>query len=237
MKTRTLISNQLYFGLEPVTLRRGAERTLSRIFGLPPDGVRINLQSLREDFRLDTPAGEALVHAFLNGGLLEPDDANAGNYKLTERFHEFAQAHVVAPLTRTEAKALIEQACRLAAQINADWTWNPVMIDRMGVSGGYMSRSDSIAELVLWPVVKTRAEVRPRRFGQPMNKAGGSSEIRAALRSLSPFLIVHLVTDTSSVERPFSVPFRAHDDMAAASLAPAKLLSWSSSIRRQLIGR
>jgi hypothetical protein len=70
-----------------------------------------------------------------------------------------------------------------------------------------------------------------------MNKASGSSEIRSALRSLSPFISVHLVTDMSSVERPFSVPFRAHEDMAAEPLAPAKLLSWSSSIRRQLIGR
>ena len=37
MKNRTLISNQLYFGLEPLDLRRGAERTLSRVFGLPPN--------------------------------------------------------------------------------------------------------------------------------------------------------------------------------------------------------
>ena len=140
-------------------------------------------------------------------------------------------------LERAEAKELVDKACRLAAQINADRTWNPVMIDMLGVSGAYMSRSDYISELKLWPVVKTRAEIRPRRFGSPMTKAEGSSEIRGLLRALSPFILVHLVTDTASVERPFSVPFRAYDELIASSLAPAKLLAWSSSLRRQLSGR
>jgi hypothetical protein len=237
MKIRTLISNQLYFGLEPLDLRRGTERTLSRVFGLPPDRVRVTRETLREDFRLDMAVSEALVRAFVGDGLLQADPSTAGNYRLTERFHEFAQARVVAPLERAEAKELVDKACRLAAQINADRTWNPVMIDMLGVSGAYMSRSDYISELKLWPVVKTRAEIRPRRFGSPMTKAEGSSEIRGLLRALSPFILVHLVTDTASVERPFSVPFRAYDELIASSLAPAKLLAWSSSLRRQLSGR
>ena len=237
MKIRTLISNQLYFGLEPLDLRRGTERTLSRVFGLPPDRVRVTRETLREDFRLDMAESEALVRAFVGDGLLQADPATAGNYRLTERFHEFAQARVVAPLERAEAKELVDKACRVAAQINADRTWNPVMIDMLGVSGAYMSRSDYISELKLWPVVKTRAEIRPRRFGSPMTKAEGSSEIRGLLRALSPFILVHLVTDTASVERPFSVPFRAYDELIASSLAPAKLLAWSSSLRRQLSGR
>ena len=237
MKIRTLISNQLYFGLEPLDLRRGTERTLSRVFGLPPDRVRVTRETLREDFRLDPAESETLLRAFVGDGLLQADPATAGNYRLTERFHEFAQARVVAPLERAEAKELVDKACRVAAQINADRTWNPVMIDMLGVSGAYMSRSDYISELKLWPVVKTRAEIRPRRFGSPMTKAEGSSEIRGLLRALSPFILVHLVTDTASVERPFSVPFRAYDELIASSLAPAKLLAWSSSLRRQLSGR
>ena len=237
MKIRTLISNQLYFGLEPLDLRRGTERTLSRVFGLPPDRVRVTRETLREDFRLDTAESETLLRAFVGDGLLQADPATTGNYRLTERFHEFAQARVVAPLERAEAKELVDKACRVAAQINADRTWNPVMIDMLGVSGAYMSRSDYISELKLWPVVKTRAEIRPRRFGSPMTKAEGSSEIRGLLRALSPFILVHLVTDTASVERPFSVPFRAYDELIASSLAPAKLLAWSSSLRRQLSGR
>ncbi|MEO8566996.1 MAG: hypothetical protein ABI541_11485 [Betaproteobacteria bacterium] len=237
MKIRALISNQLYFGLEPLDLRRGTERTLSRVFGLPPERVRVNAQTLREDFRVDTAEGDALLHSFVTAGLLQPDPQNAGNYRLTERFHEFAQARVIAPLERAEAKDLIDKGCRLAAHINADRTWNPLMIDMMGVSGAYMSRSEYIAEVTFWPVVKARAQVRPRRFGAPMTKSEGSSEIRGALRELSSFITVHLVTDTASVERPFSVPFRAYDELIASSLAPAKLLAWSSSLRRQLSGR
>ena len=192
---------------------------------------------MREDFRVDMAESETLVHAFVSDGLLQADPEIPGNYRLTERFHEFSQARVVAPLERSEAKELVDKACRLAAQINADRTWNPVMIDMLGVSGPYMSRSDHVSELKLWPVVKTRTQIRPRRFGAPMTKAEGSSEIRGLLRALSPFILVHLVTDTASVERPFSVPFRAYDELLASTLAPAKLLSWSSSLRRQPTGR
>jgi hypothetical protein len=237
MKIRTLISNQLYFGLEPLELRQGTERTLSRVFGLSPDKVRVTRETLREDFRLDRTGSEALLGAFVGDGLLLADPETAGNYRPTERFHEFAQARVVAPLERSEAKELVDKACRVAALINADRTWNPVVIDMLGVSGAYMSRSDHVSELRLWPVVKTRSQIRPRRFGSPMTKAEGSSEIRGLLRALSPFILVHLVTETASIERPFSVPFRAYDELIASSLAPAKLLAWSSSLRRQLSGR
>ncbi len=237
MKIRTLVSNQLYFGLDPLHLRRGAARTVSRVFGLPTERALVNAQSLAEDFRLDEASGDAFVHSLAAEGLLREEPGSTGNYHLTLRFHEFAQARVTAPLDRIQARQLIDRACRLAARINADRTWNPMMIDMMAVSGSYMSRSNDISNLTLWPVVKAREQVRPRRFGPPMTKAGSSSEIRAALRAISPFILVHLVTDTASVERPFSVPFRAYDDMIASSVASARLLAWSSSLRRQLTGR
>ena len=213
MKIRTLVSNQLYFGLDPLQLRRGAARTVSRIFGLSAERALVNAQSLRDDFRLDEASGDAFVRSLAAEGLLQEEPGSTGNYRLTLRFHEFAQARVTAPLERTQARQLIDRACRLAAGINADRAWNPM------------------------PVVKAREQVRPRRFGPPLTKAEGSSEIRAALRALSPFILVHLVTDTTSVERPFSVPFRAYDDMIASSVASARLLAWSSSLRRQLTGR
>ncbi len=237
MKFRTLISSQLYFGLEPLLLRRGAERTLARVASLPPDRVRLTARMFREDFRADAASGDALVKALLAGGLLEADQGSDDSYRLTDRFREYAQARVLAPLTRADAKTFVDQACRAAAHINSDRPWNPLVIDMLGVSGGYMSRRDTMTELRLWPVVKARAQVRHRHFGPPMTKAEGSSDIRATLRALSSFIVVHLVTDSSSIERPFSVPFRAYEEMIASSLATAKLLSWSSSLRRQLTGR
>ena len=236
MKNRILVSSQLYFGLDPVVLRRGTERALARIGGVASDHVRVTARSLREDFRVDPAEGDALLRALVTGGLLEAEHGSTTDYRLTERFYEYAQARIVPPLSRTEAKGLIDQVCKLAAQINADWTWNPVTIDMIGVSGGYMSRSDKIAELNLWPVVRVRAEVRPRRLRQPISKAQGSAEVRTALRALNGFIFVHLVTDTASIERPFSVPFRANEGATASSLATARLLDWSSSIRRQLTG-
>jgi len=105
--------SQYYFRLDPVSLRRGAERTLSRVFGLPPERVRVNAKTLREDFRLDKASGEALVQSFAADGLLQEEPGNTGNYQLTERFHESAQARVIAPLDRTQAKQLIDKP--------ADW--------------------------------------------------------------------------------------------------------------------
>ena len=237
MKLRTLISSQRYFGLDAATLRRGAERTLARIAGLPQDGVKLTSGMLREDFRVDSGAGNDMVQALLAGGLLEAEPGSDENYRITDRFREYAQARVIEPLNRADAKDLVENACRAVARINSDRPWNPLIIDMLGVSGGYMSRRDTISELRLWPVVKNRAQVRHRHFGPAMTKAEGSSDVRATLRALSSFISVHLVTETAAIERPFSVPFRAYDEMIASSLASARLLSWSSSLRRQLTGR
>src|SRR5689334_10412184 len=128
MKLRTLISSQLYFGLEPLHLRRGAERTLARVAALPPDRVRLTARMLREDFRVDAGSGDALAKALLAGGLLEAEGSD-DSYRLTDRFREYAQARVLAPLNRADAKTLVEQACRAAAHINSDRPWNPLVID------------------------------------------------------------------------------------------------------------
>src|SRR2546421_12045568 len=109
MKIRTLVSNQLYFGLEPLIFRRGAGRTLSRIAGAPLENVRISAQMLGKDFRVDAGAADAdaLVNALLSSGLLQPFPGHPSDYRLTERFAEFALARVVPPLTRARAKELL----------------------------------------------------------------------------------------------------------------------------------
>ncbi|HEX8010166.1 MAG TPA: hypothetical protein VF814_04425 [Casimicrobiaceae bacterium] len=237
MKIQTLISNQRYFGLEPLIFRQGATRTLARVAGLPLEHARVSAQSLREDFRLDSAAGEELLHALLRGALLRPDGGREGDYRLTERFHEFARARVVAPLQRARAKQLLDHACKLAARINAEWTWNPFAIDMIAVSGGYMTRSSKLAELTLWIVVRPRAQAQVRRFGRSMMTRGdGSAEIGAALRALSSFVRVHMVNDKASIKRPFSVPFRDHDEMTATPPPTTRLRTWSRSLRRRLMG-
>jgi hypothetical protein len=209
MKLRTLLSHQRYFGMEPMALRHGAGRVLLRVAGLPPERARVSAQRLREDFGLDTTEGKAFVHQLVGGGLLEPHAERPGDYRLTERFVEFASARIVAPLPRVRAKQLLDQACRLAAEINEDWTRNPLAVEAVAVSGDYMSRQHQLAELTLWVVVRPRLRTRAPRWARMPTKPEGAIAIRNALRELSSFIVVHLVTGVSSLPRPFSVAFRA----------------------------
>jgi len=95
MRVRTLISHQRYFGMEPMALRHAAGRVLLRVHGLPPDRARVSAQRLREDFGLDTTEGNALVSDLVDGGLLEPHAERAGEYRITDRFVEYASARIV----------------------------------------------------------------------------------------------------------------------------------------------
>jgi hypothetical protein len=238
MKIRTLISNQLYFGLEPLAFRRGAGRALQRVSKLPPEQVRVNAQTLGRDFRLDSAGAHALVDALVAKGLLQADPTRAGEYRLTDRFAEFALARVVPPLPRMRAKELLDQACKLATKINAEWGHNPLMIEMIAVSGSYMSRHSRISELTLWPVLKRRPEVSAWRLGHSITKADAAMEITSALRGLSSFVVVRTVSEKNrnTIERPFAVPFR-HQYAEHATPPSAKFWSWGSSLRRQLIGR
>jgi hypothetical protein len=211
MKVRTLVSHQRYFGMEPMALRHAAGRVLLRMHGLSPERARVSAQRLREDFGLDTAGGDELLQEFVNGGLLEPHAERAGEYRITDRFVEFASARIVAPLPRVRAKALLDQACRVAGEINAEWVRNPLEIDALMVSGDYMSRQHELSELTLWALVRPRMRVRVPRWAALASKSEGASAIRHALRKLSSYVVVHLVTEISSMPRPFSVAFRADD--------------------------
>jgi hypothetical protein len=180
-----------------------------RVAGLPPERARVSAHRLQEDFGLDTIRAGALVRELLAEGLLVPHAARPGDYRLTERFVAFASARIVAPLPRVRAKQLLDQACRLAAEINREWTRNPLAIDAIAVSGDYMSREHELADLTLWVVVAPRRRVRAPRWVRLPTKAEGAVEIRSALRKLSSFMVLHLVTGTAAIPRPFSVAFRA----------------------------
>lgn len=237
MKIRTLISNQLYFGLEPLAFRRGTGRTLQRVTKLPPEKALVNAETLSKDFRIDPAGAEALLETFVAKGLLQSDGCPRGEYRPTELFKEYALARVVPPLTRLRAKELLDQACALAARINADWTHNPLLIHLIAVSGDYMSRHTHLADLTLWPVVKRRPEATTRRFRSPVTKADGAAEIRSALRALSTFVVVNVVADKTTIERPFAVPFRDYGEAVTPPPSIERLRSWGASLRQQLTGR
>jgi len=232
MKPRTLVSSQLYFGLEPVVFVRGAARALARIAELPLGRAFVSVDTLAQDFELDSAKAARLLRAFVAQEVLEPEPGSS-DYRVTARMREFAQAHIVPPLTRADAREVVDRACALAEKHNAEAVRNPLFIDRMAVSGTYMEvATDQVGKLALWAVV------RPRNLGAArpaLTENQGAHEIRVALRELAPHIVVQVVTDIASVERPFGVPFQAGNEMPpepATTVAP--LLDWAAQLRGKL---
>lgn len=234
MKTRTLVASQLYFGLEPLMLKRGVERALARCAHIAPENIRLTANALGESFALDAAGAGRLLQAFVANKLLEPAPEGRGDYRITGRFRELGSARVIPPLHRDEAKQLIEQVCEFAAQFNANDDRNPLAIERLAVSGEYMGGGERIARLALWPVVVRRDDAGRRT----MTDAEGAREIRHALRDLSPFVHARVVVDIGAVERPFSVPFEAGVELPAApALTPAAAVrECVGCVRRWLAG-
>lgn len=207
MKVRTLITQRLYFGLDPVNLRAATARVLARVVGLPPERARVSMRNLCQDFGVELAHGQALIDELVAERLLQPPDELQADYGLTERFREFAAARVVDPLPRERARQLLGQACELAAQINEQWTHNPLEIEAVAPFGSYMSRDTQLADLSLGLVVRPRAPLRRARWGRMKTKSDGAREIRVAFRQLSSFIHVRMVNETRLLPRPFAVAF------------------------------
>jgi hypothetical protein len=232
-KIRRLIAGQRYFGVEAQTFHDGAKRTLARLSTRGKEPPRIDLRSLGEDFRLDAASSWALLRAMLADGLLRSD--GPGSYRPAARLRDYALAHVVAPLSRTQARTLLDKARKLAVKINADWERNPFRIRMILVSGSYMSRSDLLPELSLWLMLGRRREAGTRRGKSALGKADALRQIAATAKALSPLVVVHAVSAKESVERPFSVVFEAEDDYADSSTPSwGRFRQWGASVSRRL---
>jgi hypothetical protein len=205
---RTLITHRLYFGVEAQRLRDGSGRVLSRVVGLAPERARVSANHVKQDFGLDTAAGQALISEFVAEGLLQPHAERQGDYFLTERFVEMASARVVEPIPRTRAKLIVGKAGEVAARINAESRRNPLAVEAVAAFGSYMSLDEALGDIELAAVVRARDAVRRLRWRPMIPKAEGASEIRRAFRALSSFVRIQLVTDLRLVPRPFVVVFR-----------------------------
>jgi hypothetical protein len=231
-KIRRLVDGQRYFGLGALAFHAGAGRVLERLAVQTPQ-LRLDLRSLGEDFRLDSAAASTLLTALLVGGLMQPD--GAGAYRPTRRFRAYAAAQVVKPLSRGRAKALVGRASQLAAQINADWTKNPFQIQKLAVTGSYMSRRDPLPELSLSLVLGRRVQVRGRRWRPSLPQEIAYRQIAGGMKALSSFVVVHLTADIQAIPRPFSVMYDADEDHFDDPMpAWQKLREWSASISRRL---
>src|SRR5215471_8588723 len=231
-KPRKLIADQRYFGLEARALRAGAERMLRRMSAQASGQTWINVRSIGEDFGLDPAASGTLLRAFLAGGLLYPD--GDGGYYATPLFREYARAQVIIPLSRSQARELMNKACHVAALFNADARGNPFMIRRMLVSGSYMSRGNLVSEVSLWVELRRRAQPQ----APLLDKEDALRQIKSSINEVGSMVEVHLVTDDKNVPRPFSVVFEGKEDpIEAAVPAWEKLRNWSASIGQRVVSR
>jgi len=209
-RQRTLLTHRLYYGVDAQRLRDGSGRVLSRVAGLAPERARVSAHHVLQDFGMDPVQGQALIGEFVAEGLLQLRAERQGDYFPTERLVEMATARVVDPLPRPQARVIVGQAGAAAARINAEATRNPLAIEAVAVFGSYMSLDDELADLELAAVVHARSSSALRFRWRPMaTKAEGASEIRHALRALSPFVHAQVVTDLRAVPRPFSLIYQA----------------------------
>ena len=231
-----MVADRQYFGLEAEKLRAGAERTIARLSKQSPDKQRIDVHTLSQDFETDPAGAAVMLSAFLAGGLLHPN--GAGAYLPTRSFRQCAVSCVVAPMTRERAKSVIDRACKLAENINKDWTRNPFQIKSIVVSGSYMSRRKELPELSLSLGLIRRHDTRATGPTSSQDRDEGGRQIAHAMSELSSFVTVRIISERHSVPRPFSVVFQAEEFVNETS-APAwgRLLDWSSALTRKLASR
>ena len=211
MKSRTLVTERLYFGVDAFRLREATGKVLSRVVGLAPDRAKVRAEDIRHDFGLDTVEGSSTVEEMVAEGLLAPRAEVAGEYQLTDRFREYANARVVEPLSRSRARIIVASARELADRINAEWTRNPLEIAAIAPFGSYLSQEPRLEALPIGIVVRLRHASRRARF-RMLSKADGAHEIRGAFKALSSFVHAQLCTDIGDLPPPFAVVYQASDD-------------------------
>jgi hypothetical protein len=232
-KVRHLIEYQRYFGIDARAFHAGAQRVHARMAAQGWDETTVDASSLSEDFALDPIAGAVLQRALLAAGLLNPD--GAGAYHPTARFREYAMAPLLSPLSREAARSTIDKARALAAQVNATWAANPHLIDTIAVAGSFMSRCDPLPELSFWLVVRKRPRTAEQRSLPVPSDAGGLRQIAAALKALSPFVVVHRASDRDDVPRPFIVAYDAPDEVTTSPASTwDRLRRWSAALNGRL---
>jgi len=230
---RRLVAGHRYFGIEARALRMGLGRLMERTDGAPNAPVSPTI--LCEAFDLAQDDGDALLRALASGGLVRVHAD--GRCTSSARLREYAYATVVAPLSRARAKLLVEHTRALAAHINVAWTREPFCIQLVAVSGSYMTRRGQLSDLRFSVVLRNRVDVRKRRFGAPPDRSDAMRKILEAIRAQSSFIVVRVVADRHSIERPFTLVYHADDETTTEIDAWDRVRSFKASISRRLGGK
>lgn len=208
MSAFQLVTRHLYFGIDPVTLRSSAERVVNRVVGQPPERATVPLDVLARDFQLSPRDSLALVEEMVRGGLLERTHADSDQYRITDRFRQYALARIVEPLPRTRAQLLLTHMADLAEHFNRTASRNKYEIEELAVYGSFMSREPEIAELSIAVTGRRRAPDTRPIVGRATTRTVGRDQIRRLFEDLSSFVHVVFYHRLHDVPRPFSVFFR-----------------------------
>ena len=208
MKSLTLVTRRLYFGVEARRLRDSAERVLLRVQGLPPERARINLAALEHDFGWNPGATRAMVEQMIHGGLLQRLSPHAAEYGITDKFRRCAQARIVDPLPRTRAQLLLSHIADVARKFNEGEHRNKYEIDTIAVFGQYMSNEHELTELALGVTGRRRPPPERALFGRATVATDGTDQMRALLESPSGFITVSFVQKVVDLPKPFSIVFK-----------------------------
>ena len=209
MKSFTLVTKRLYFGVDALRLRDATERVLLRVQGLPPERARVNADALAQDFGWSPGASATMIEQLVQGGLLQRLSPHAREFGITDKFRRCASARIVDPLPRQRAQLLLSHLAEMALHFNRTGVRNKYEIDSMAVFGQFLNADDDLTELAIGVTGRRRPPAERPLFGRATVPSEGTSEIRALLEAPSGFITVNFVQRLQDLPRPFSLIFKS----------------------------
>jgi hypothetical protein len=208
MTPLTLIDRKRYFGLHAMQLRDSTARLLERLQGMPPDRCVVKLDALVEDFRVSAAASRTMIEEMVRHGLLQPLSRGT-EYGVTEKFRRYADARIVGPLQRTQAKMVLSHLADLAVHFNRTALDNKYEIDTLAAYGAYMSLDQELPDLTVAVTGRRRQPAERPAAGRATQPVQGTEQIRVLIEGMSSYLKARFFQSLDDVPRPFSVIFKS----------------------------
>ena len=209
MTPLTLINRTRYFGLDAMQMRDSTVRLLERLQEMPPDRPVVKLDALVEDFRVTAAASRPMIEEMVRHGLLHRLSEHSGEYSVTEKFRRYADARIVGPLPRSQAKSVLSDIADLARHFNRTALDNKYEIDVLAAYGAFMSLEPEIPELAVAVTGRRRRPAERPAAGRATQALQGHEQIRGLIEGLSDYLQVKCFQRLDDIPRPFSVIFKS----------------------------